>query len=475
MNASVIRITILAVAALAPFTFAARGGEGGRLSGFSVRNRLKGFPIAVWLQDPDRAAQCKAAGINLYVGLWKGPTEAQLEALAAAGMPVICHQNEVGLRSKNNSGILAWMHGDEPDNAQAKAGGGYGPPIPPAKIVEGYRRIRARDPSRPVFLNLGRGVAWDNWRGRGVRTNHPEDYTGYVKGCDIVSFDIYPVAHGSREVHGNLWYVARGVERLVKWSEGRKVVWNCIECTRISADCKATPQQVKAEVWMAIIHGSTGLVYFVHEWKPRFNEHALLDDQVMLAGVTAINRQIQELAPALAGPDVEKGATVRSSNGDVPVAVMTKEHGDATYVFSVAMREGNTTARFTVPGTAPPGAEVEVIGEDRKLALRSGGFEDRFGPYQVHLYRIGKPPKAEPPKPVERKRRPAKPVLKRTRPTEAKPPAVDPAVAKLYQDAETAFIDGDVDNAKAPFEKIIRDHPESEYAVKAREYLDIIE
>ena len=33
------------------------------------------FPIAVWLQDPRQAARYKDAGINLYVALWRGPTE----------------------------------------------------------------------------------------------------------------------------------------------------------------------------------------------------------------------------------------------------------------------------------------------------------------------------------------------------------------------------------------------------------------
>jgi hypothetical protein len=54
------------------------------------------FPIAVWLQDPSNARRFQAAGINLYVGLWKGPTEEQLAALKAAGMPVICERNAVG-------------------------------------------------------------------------------------------------------------------------------------------------------------------------------------------------------------------------------------------------------------------------------------------------------------------------------------------------------------------------------------------
>src|SRR5689334_17072597 len=55
------------------------------------------FPIAVWLQSPRNAERYKAAGINLYVGLWRGPTTNQLADLQKAGMPVICSQNARGL------------------------------------------------------------------------------------------------------------------------------------------------------------------------------------------------------------------------------------------------------------------------------------------------------------------------------------------------------------------------------------------
>ncbi|MEE9461055.1 MAG: hypothetical protein V3V53_04445, partial [Bacteroidales bacterium] len=55
------------------------------------------FPIAVWLQDPHDAGAYKKGGINLYIGLWQGPTEDQLTALNAAGMSVMCSQNSVGL------------------------------------------------------------------------------------------------------------------------------------------------------------------------------------------------------------------------------------------------------------------------------------------------------------------------------------------------------------------------------------------
>jgi len=344
------------------------------------------FPTAVWLQDPRTAPAYKVAGINLYVGLWKGPTEEQLAALKAAGMPVICEQNEVGLKHKDDPTIIGWMHGDEPDNAQSLGPGkGYGPPIPPEKIIADYQRIRTADPMRPVMLNLGQGVAWDGWYGRGVRTNHPEDYPEYVEGGDIVSFDIYPVAHSKPEVQGKLEFVARGVERLVKWAGPPKIVWDCIECTRIQSDRQATPDQVKAEVWMSLISGSRGLIYFVHEWKPKFNEHALLDDPEMLAGVTAINKEIHALAPVLNSPTVAE-----KTESPAPLALVkaiVKRHGGATYVFAVNMRNIAAKAALAAPGVTPD-AVAEVIGEARTIKLEGGSVADDFKPYAVHLYKI---------------------------------------------------------------------------------------
>src|SRR5579863_7936901 len=50
------------------------------------------FPVGVWLQSPARAPAYKAIGINTYVGLWNGPTEDQLAALAKYEMFVVAPQ-----------------------------------------------------------------------------------------------------------------------------------------------------------------------------------------------------------------------------------------------------------------------------------------------------------------------------------------------------------------------------------------------
>jgi len=90
----------------------------------------------------------KEAGINTYVALWKGPSQEQVDALKGLGMKLVCHQNEFGLKQKDDATIIAWMHGDEPDNAQSKQGGGYGPPSFPKRSSRTIRRCTT--PTRRV-------------------------------------------------------------------------------------------------------------------------------------------------------------------------------------------------------------------------------------------------------------------------------------------------------------------------------------
>jgi hypothetical protein len=136
---------------------------------------------------------------------------------------------------------------------------------------------------------------------------------------------------------------------------------------------------------MALIHGAKGIIYFAHEFKPKFVEAGLLADEAMAKEVAAINRQIAELAPALNAPDVA-GGSVSSSNSAVPVDFVVRLQEGRTYVFSVAMRDGQTTASFEVPGIGD--ARVEALGEGRTIETVGGKWEDRFLGYQVHLYRV---------------------------------------------------------------------------------------
>ena len=370
------------------------------------------FPIGVCTQDPKRAKEYRELGINTYLSIWDGPSDAQMKQLHEAGMLAMCEPDDWGGKGwahRDDPAITGWIQVDEPDNAQREDGGGYGKAIPPEKIMAVYEGLRKRDPTRPVVLCLGQGVANDEWVGRGCEMS---DYPKYAQACDILMYDVYPVV-GIRKPDGEnyLWCVAKGLDRLREWSQGKKIeggsfasagdapaestrglrpriIWNAIECTHINdPDRKATPHQVKAEVWMSLIHGSMGIMYFVHQFKPTFVEAGLLIDPEMMAAVKAINQEILSLAPALNSPTVDGAATATSTNESVPIDIMAKRQGDAVYLFSVGMRNGKTHGKFEVKGL-PAKAVAEVIGEGRTIAVTGGRFEDAFGAYDVHLYRV---------------------------------------------------------------------------------------
>ena len=138
---------------------------------------------------------------------------------------------------------------------------------------------------------------------------------------------------------------------------------------------------------MSLVRGSRGLIYFAHQFKPKFIEAGLLDDEEMAAAVGAINKQVHELAPVLNSPTVADGVTVASSAAAVPVEAVVKRRDGATYVFAVGMRDGATTATFTVAGLTGR-AKAEVLGEGRTVEVRDGVFKDEFAAWDVHLYRI---------------------------------------------------------------------------------------
>jgi hypothetical protein len=351
------------------------------------------FPITVWLQSPSRAAEYAAIGINTYVGLYQGPTDQMLTTLAAANMPVACDQNSVGLAHVDDATIVAGTQQDEPDNAQPQLtpGGPYQPCVPASTVQNLYATMKSNDSTRPVFLNLGQGVAHDyiGWGSECAQT-HPGDYPDYCQGADIVSFDIYPMNETAQDVAGKLWVVADGVDNLMRWTSGQKPVWNWIECTAIDADPshKPTPEQVKAEVWMSIVHGSMGIGYFVHQIGPPFVEYAVLNDAPMKTAVTAINQQIKDLAPVLNTPPVTNGGTVSSSDSNVPIDMLLKRNGGKTYIFAVAMRGTGARATFSNLTRIPASATATVLGENRQITISGSAFSDDFSGWGVHLYEI---------------------------------------------------------------------------------------
>ena len=353
----------------------------------------KFFPIIVWLQAPANAAKYKAAGINTYMGLYKGPKAGDIKTLRDAGMRLICEMNAEALKNKGDKTIIGWMMVDEPDNWQFKTPilmngktWNYGPKasrISEKDMLDMYNTVRSGDSTRPVLLGFSCGIANDNYGGRGGGWKNTM-YPGYMKACDWVGFDIYPTASVGDDA---LWYHGKGLDRIKEWAGVEKPRFNAIGPCYTGKKRKPRPEEVKTEIWLSIIHGSNGIVYFAHNISP-FVEDALLKDPMQLENITKINAQITELAPVINGPEY-KGASVASSNDSVPIDLMAKKYNGETYIFSVAARMGDeTTGAFQVQGVSKAG-KVQVLGEDRILDIdESGKFKDEFKRWEVHIYRV---------------------------------------------------------------------------------------
>lgn len=343
------------------------------------------FMIGVWLQDTDSAATYKAMGINTYIGLWEGPTGVQLDQLAAHGLYAVADFSAGARKLRNIDVVRAWMQDDEPDNAQPNGRGGYGDCILPDQLARRYREIRSGDSSRPVLLNFGQGVANPRWFGRGELCTSLDRDTYYASAstaADILSFDIYPAAEERQgHVMGRLNLVGEGTTRLKGWAARGQPVWAAIETTHINNPTRRpTPDEIRSEVWMAIVHGATGIFYFVHEWQPTFRSDGIMRYPDAVAAVAQVNREVAKLAPVINSP------TLSGVRAPAHITTLAKEYGDDFYVFSVNLEPKPVTATLSLD--AQQSGTAIVIGEDRIVPIKDGKIEDRYPRYGVRLYKI---------------------------------------------------------------------------------------
>jgi hypothetical protein len=253
--------------------------------------------------------------------------------------------------------------------------------------------LKNNDPNRPILLGLSQGIAWDSmvWVGQGGYIVPSRDYPAYIAGSDITAFDIYPMDCARPATCGQAWRVPLGVDRLYQFSPPNHLIWNTIETSDINADgIQATTQEIRAEVWMSIIHGSKGLIYFIHGKTSikNFDPRALLrpENADRLAAFTQMNCEIQHLAPVINSPTVEGLVSMDSIDNSSPVDFAVHFYEGMTYIFAVGMRQEITAKQFNLPYY--PDTQIDVIGENRQLNISNHVFTDTFNGYESHIYKI---------------------------------------------------------------------------------------
>ncbi|GMV80265.1 MAG: hypothetical protein AMXMBFR7_14490 [Planctomycetota bacterium] len=355
------------------------------------------FPIMSWAQATSRFQKLKDLGFNTFCGSGKTAKEA-LDAAQAAGGLALVHASAFDSGIKGHPALLGYALRDEPD-----MGIGKGTPKVSAEEIANWRKtIGEQDPSRPVFLNFTADFMQEFF---GKKPDVQAYYAAAAKSADILCFDIYPIYQQNRD--DRLIWVAEGVSDLRTLAGPAKPVWAWIETSKGSKwityerQKDVTPEITRAEVWMAVIRGATGIGFFTHAWRPSFSEFA--PGEAMQAELKRTNEQLARLGPVLLAAQTARKAAV-AFDSKQPGEVLLREHDGWVYLFAnnldmqdLGARKDDVKATYrggsatlSVDGLTA-GTEIEVVDENRSIQAQAGSFRDDFKPLEVHIYRFKQP------------------------------------------------------------------------------------
>jgi hypothetical protein len=337
------------------------------------------FIVGVFQQPTSSFDTWRLRGINTLVG-YEGESGSRkisnhdwTEAAAAKGFCYIKQPaNDLAADAKDPN-LLAWMHADEPDVRK--------PPTDPKVLAEDYAEWKKAGPNVPVFVNFSGGHVL----GRRVAK---ETYVAYLKSADWVGNDFYAVTGYNRPDW--LWKIGAAVDDLREWSGGKpqlafiessaqRLSWTPKETRGVTAD------ELRAEVWHAVIHGVKGIVYFPQQIGEGFKFDATPARVAM--EMSQQNRRLNEMGAVLAG---EMNPRPYALKVDEPLEAGWRVGADGRlYVIALNFSDKPVERRrIEIHGGGAAAGRARVAGESREVEVAGGAITDDFGAYEVKIYDI---------------------------------------------------------------------------------------
>lgn len=322
-------------------------------------------------------------------------------------------------RNKDHPNLLGWSWIDEP-NIGGRANQVYPPVLAAWEYIchkedpdhltmqlytGGWHRLR--DPFKTPF-NISLTKAKEGMVPRAI----PFDYIGSLEQfgeslfggkrwiTQVFSYDHYPIVY--RDHPANNWedmgpyavYID-GFEAIKYLTKNLVPIIPCIIPNRRrvgDADWKVpTEEMIYMEVWMNVVLGAKGIVWF-----PFFDKSTLRWNAMKKAV-----DQIERLKEVILGPEPERKVKDDANEALKRVETMIREKDGYVYIFAVRITEPDPVPEVKYQGKEPDSIEVnfevsgisgekeiEVIDENRKIKITDGKFKDIFKKYQVHIYKI---------------------------------------------------------------------------------------
>jgi hypothetical protein len=355
------------------------------------------FPLGVWAEYASSFPTWRARGINTVVGVPTDPLPPQIpadtidgwtNAANCVGTPNCTKLKMIRVPRANASqdtgetNLLNWLIVDEPEiNSDL------------ATVTSRYDSLKLIPNGRPISVDFVGLYVFDPGADC---CGGPGDYPGaattfypnYLKKDDWIFHDFYPVNFGA-----DIRTVARTIDKLARWSSKPQFVFVEASPQVYGVGTPGpTPGELRAEIWLAIIHGARGITYFTYGYCDtgdlRWCPDMVAPD--VAAEMTVQNARVTSLASVIQSPMNPSaiGFSLGRSAVDRPIEATWRQFGGKSYFIVL---NTSPSALSNVPMMAlglPAGNNsLNVVGENRSVGLSFGrSFSDSFQPYQVHVY-----------------------------------------------------------------------------------------
>jgi hypothetical protein len=353
------------------------------------------FPIGVFGQPSWTMQGWADIGCNTMLEAPQGESLADWDAQAQRlGLRVIRRPLGAPSSDRGRTDLLAWSLPDEPDVEanNAPCGGNC------VSLIESMSaQWRAADPTRPIFVNIaGPNVmqprACDYCNGPGDEApsadcypDNDQCYPRILATADWVSQDIYPVTGWlpDEAMRDDITVVGRTLDRIGDWTDQPKFAIVELSDQRLNFNGAGTrgptADEVRAEVWHAIIHGARGIFYFPQAFNPF--EWVAVPSEVVAEMV--VQHELLDALGPLVQADIDPD--VVSVVVDAPLEVTWRVTDGSVWLFVLNTANAPGTATIRVAGDLA-GDEAVTYAEDRVVAHTDGTLTDAFDPLQVHIY-----------------------------------------------------------------------------------------
>lgn len=387
------------------------------------------FPIGLWglaAEEPGQSGNPgrakidwqlhKDAGFNTAWPWPPGGRKRSIDSARRTGMQLILMEPiedaEIPLLKENRDLLLGSVYKDEPI-------GGLGS-IDMDKLFADYNayveRIHKQIPSLPVFVNDA------PWITPPARTW----WLKWTRSGDLSCHDNYPIMLMNslpRTIAAEPNGIPQSVSLATAANEEKRPVWlivGAFDHVKPYGDAfqfrMPTPAQLRAQVYAALVHGATGIHYFVYDsyvcrdglvvgMSPEAREVALvkedgkpktpatplqrINSRALWETAVQINRELSELTPAIlsptAGPEISYTVKITGpSVTDAPLRTLLKTRPDGGLVL-LSVNCDDAVLNVSYEFTTPLKDAGQLFSEDGRFAASQNKIETVYEPYQVRV------------------------------------------------------------------------------------------